>query len=256
MKSGMKKWIRGLQSQFPTLKRYKDDFYHLTRKYLKIPHERDFAALRSVRDMKDDLYLDVGANHGQSIASIRLFKPNTPIIAFEPVPHLAEKVARLFDRDKNVHVRPYGLGSEIGEFALFTPSYNGFIYDGLASFDQRSAANWLGPHTIPLFSPVKLRIIESKCEMQRLDDQGVSPTFIKIDVQGLEHEVLLGGMNTLRSSEPILMIENFGEDVRISNLLKGLGYEEWRLNDGRFLRGKSNGLNRFFLTEGRAQQVL
>jgi hypothetical protein len=41
----------------------------------------------------------------------------------------------------------------------------------------------------------------------KLDDLGINPKFIKLDVQGFEYDVLMGGLETIKSNRPIMIIE-------------------------------------------------
>jgi hypothetical protein len=88
----LKKMARTVQSEFPFLKEVKDGFYYRSRRMLRRPHEDDFRALTFIPDDLPGCWLDIGANHGQSIESIRLYKPSVRLLAFEPNPLLAALV--------------------------------------------------------------------------------------------------------------------------------------------------------------------
>jgi hypothetical protein len=68
----------------------------------------------------------------------------------------------------------------------------------------------------------------------RLDELGLAPGFIKIDVEGCPLDVLLGGMTTLRERRPVLMIE---DAPTVTDLLCPLGY---RHSAELFLAGGNN----------------
>ena len=69
---------------------------------------------------------------------------------------------------------------------MFVPSYNGNVLTGLASFDYESARSWLSSDRVLRFDPMKLTVSSKRLPLVRLDDCGLQPDFIKIDVQGLE----------------------------------------------------------------------
>ncbi len=76
MNKKIKKVIRTLQSELPFLKDAKDSFYLYARRLSFITHDRDFNALRSIPPQPEgSLYVDVGANQGQSIESILKVRP-------------------------------------------------------------------------------------------------------------------------------------------------------------------------------------
>jgi hypothetical protein len=158
--------------------------------------------------------------------------------------------------DPNLEIRPFGLGAEIGSFELYIPSYNGWVYDGLASFERSEAANWISADTVYRYRPERLQVEECVCQMRTLDDQNLSPDFIKIDVQGLEYDVFRGGIETLRRSMPILMVEQFGTDARLTDLVIGLGYEAYSFDGQRLLPVPSRSPNTFLVPPARKAAIL
>jgi hypothetical protein len=87
--------------------------------------------------------------------------------------------------------------------------------------------------------------------VQRLDDLGLAPAFVKLDVQGFELQVLTGGEATLRRHRPVLMIESPSADREIP-FLERLGYVPYAFDGTRLARGRTGALNSFFLTADRA----
>lgn len=233
----------------PFLKEAKDGFYYHARRTLKIPHEKDFKALRYFDMPKEPCFLDVGANQGQSIESILLAQPDARITSFELNAPLAQKLRQRYKDRENVCVIAKGLSDSPGNFTLFVPSYNGFVYDGLASLDREAAASWINEERIFGFDPAKLSISEVQCTIETLDAQRLDPVFIKVDVQGYEYNVLSGGKETLRRYEPILLVESFRSDPRTVQLVDELGYEEYYF-DGEVLRegAPTASSNSFLLT--------
>ena len=247
----MRKAVRTLQSRLPMLKSAKDEFYRHSRRLLRVPHEADFRALELFPDSLGGCYVDVGANHGQSIESIRLFKPRARIVSFEANPLLAERLQRRYARSNEVSVVALGLADRADSFTLFVPSYGGFVYDGLASLDRDSAASWLGPGTIFGFDPARLAIAEIRCRVDTLDRHNLEPAFIKVDVQGFEYQVLAGARATLARCEPVLLVESFRDDPRLVRLMEDLGFAEFHYQDGRLRPGISPRENSFLMTEAR-----
>jgi FkbM family methyltransferase len=171
-----KKAVRTLQSEFPALKEAKDLFYYYMRRTLAVPHEQDFKALRFLAPSRHACFVDVGANQGQSIESILLAWPEGNIVSFEANPSLAEKLARRYEKRQNVRVIAKGLSDSSGTFILFVPSYKGFVYDGLASFDRKAAMSFISEKTVFGFDRDKLTISEVQCIVDTLDAQSLSPT--------------------------------------------------------------------------------
>jgi len=55
--------------------------------YQKVPHEADFCVFSNFPD-SSEVFLDIGASIGLSVASFRLFNPRGKVISFEPCPWL------------------------------------------------------------------------------------------------------------------------------------------------------------------------
>jgi len=256
MNESLRKLIRTVQSQCYFLKETKDAFLYNSRRLLSKPHEIEFYALRFVPDNLPGCYVDVGANHGQSIESIKIVKPNARVYSFEANILLAQKLQARYRRRSDVTVFPYGLADEAQSRTLFIPVYKKFVYDGDASFDRETAATYLGPDRLYGFSPSQLELREMTCTTQRLDDQNLETLFVKMDVQGYEYQVVKGGIDTIRRHEPILMIEGFHMNQDLVRLVQSLGYEEYLFDETGFYRSSTkNEINSFLMTERRASSV-
>lgn len=250
------KAIRTIQSELHFLKDAKDTYYYYSRKLRRQPHDPDFNALKFIRDDIPGCYIDVGANQGQSIESIRLFRPRAQIHAFEANPILAEKLLKRYSMQGNIQVIPYGLSDCEQTSTLHLPIYKKFQYDGLASFDKDSAVNWLSADTVYWFSPKDLHIEEVSCHTKRLDGFKLSPVFIKIDVQGYEYNVVKSGIETIKEYEPILMIEDFFRSEPLANLLRDIGYQQYRFSKSGFYRDeRTDVVNTILMTQRRESDV-
>ena len=76
-----------------------------------------------------------------------------------------------------------GLSDKAETRELFLPYYKGFMYDGLASFDEQSARAWLAEGRIIAFDPKQLKIERVACTTVTLDSLKLEPIFIKLDVR-------------------------------------------------------------------------
>jgi FkbM family methyltransferase len=237
----LKKTVRTVQSNFWFLKEAKDTFYIGYRRLRRVPSEPFFCALPLIASRFSGTYIDVGANIGQSIEAIKLFVPQAKIYSFEPNPNLAAKLQSRYRGDSLVEVRALGLSSSESRMKLYVPSYKGFVYDGLGSLDYNSAKSWLSDETVFFFRPEHLIVHEYEVRVETLDMQNiVNPIFIKIDVQETEHEVVVGGINTLQKYEPILLIEDYHERPALQKLAASLGYDAFHFNGHEFAPGASD----------------
>lgn len=174
-------------------------------------------------------YVDVGTNRGQVLREALRISPHGAHYAFEPIPALAEELARAFPQ---VECRPLALGSkqEVTQFCHFTR------LDG-----------WSGLRRHPTISdeqgaPVYIEVNVSTLDVELAD---VTPSVIKIDVEGAELAVLEGGQGLLARAHPTLVIEHvpaaaalYGDPpAAVWDLLDGLGYRIFSLTgEGPFTR--------------------
>ena len=137
---------------------------------------------------KDKVALDIGANIG--CYSYALSKICRRVEAFEPNPIVAEVLQS--HRASNIHVHNVGLSSLEGSLELHIP-----VVNGIPRYGCGSLSNEFGASEKHFTVPVK-----------RLDDFGFADiSFVKIDVEGHEAEVLKGGEATIRRWMPTLLIE-------------------------------------------------
>jgi hypothetical protein len=119
------------------------------------------------------------------------------------------------------------------------------MFDGLASFKEKNARDWLRGRIFG-FNEAQLRIEKLRCQVKKLDDFNVRPCFIKIDVQGFEYEVLMGAVETLKNARPVILMESPAH--RELDLLYSLEYQPFILKKHRLHPGTKN-YNVFFIPE-------
>ncbi|MCC5996522.1 MAG: FkbM family methyltransferase [Oceanicaulis sp.] len=241
--------IRALQSRFPALLEAKVGAQRLMRRALRQPFEADFALLSRWAPEPGEVFIDVGANRGQSIDAIRLYHPDALIHAFEPNAHLAAQLARLFARDDALAVYACGLGERDETRTLYVPVYRGFVYDGLASFDAAECASWLNADTVAGFDRARLEIVSFEARAFPLDDLDLNPGFIKLDVQGFERSVLAGARATLERCAPLVLLEN--NDEADAFLTGQLGWTRAAWTGSRLEPGRQGELNTLYIAPAR-----
>jgi FkbM family methyltransferase len=174
-------------------------------------------------------YVDVGANRGQVLREALRVAPNGHHIAFEPIPALAASIAQAFP---TVDCRARALAATRGEaeFCHFTK------LDG-----------WSGLRRSPAISDERGAPEYIKVEVSTLDEElaEITPSVIKIDVEGAELAVLEGGRELLQRARPLLIVEHVAAATALYgassealwDLLSELGYEVFAASgEGPFLR--------------------
>jgi len=202
---------------------------------LKRVHEDDFKLMKWFKPHVNQVFIDIGSNRGEAITSMLIMnKSETKIIGFEPNFEIHKKLKK-YTLDKNlVVIHNLGLGSNNKDSILHVPLYRKWIFDGLASFNYKNSKNWLRTRMY-FYNESFLTIKESKCKIRMLDDFKLNPYFIKIDVQGLELEVLKGGKATLKNNSPILLIESINDECL--KYLSPFGYQYYHFTKGFLHKG-------------------
>lgn len=162
-----------------------------------------------------ETWLDVGAHYGYTaIALSRLVGERGRVFAFEPMPITAGYLAQTRQKNKysQLVVLPFGLTDEIKLKLLHLPVVRGMV-DSTVNNDQ---VNWF--ETIIAIG--LNQVWSSICEENPCVDG------IKIDVQGMEIEVLKGMKSILMTYKPKLVIEvHQGVDrQRLLGVLGSVGY--------------------------------
>ena len=134
-----------------------------------------------------DLVIDAGANIGvYTLLLAHLTGPTGRVIAIEPTPKAAERLRENVDRNEldQVQVVEAAVGSAPGEAAL------------TVGFDVSNTLT-LRPGTSEL-ATVPVTTLDALAPR--------APSFVKIDVEGYEHEVLNGATDVL-AARPVLQVE-------------------------------------------------
>lgn len=246
--------LRTLQVNFPRLVDYKFLLQRTYRNTLRRPFEADFRAIALLPKSDRDVYVDVGANRGQSIDAIRMQHPGCVVRSFEPNAELFVRLQWMYRDDPRVHPENVALGREPGTATLYVPFYKGYMFDGLASISEEHALGWLNAERIIGFDERHLTCRKMECAIRTLDSYEMAPSFLKLDTQGSELDVLIGGARTLRQHQPVIMCEAASED-REAAYLAPFGYRLYGFHGGRFVEGRPGDLNSFFLTDGHVERL-
>jgi len=225
------RFIRDLQSRFGYLLDAKYDVQRFVRNVRKTPFETEFEILKYLSP-NGRSFVDAGANRGQSIDALRLYHPEAQIFSFEPNTALFDKLVSRFKNDKNLEFNNMGLGKAKLSADLFVPYYRKFMYDGLSSFTQERATNWLNEDTVWRFNPKRLRVVRHTCKIDVLDQFSLAPFLLKIHVQWFELEVLEGSAKTIKTHRPVILI---AKNKAADRWLRGRGWNEYAFIDNKLI---------------------
>jgi FkbM family methyltransferase len=188
-------------------------------------HDPDFAGFRKL-PFPSNVILDIGANRGQSIASFKTMFPHALIHAFEANPmffRALEEVGSLYQGTVFVHT--FGLGSQAATLPFYIPWVRDTVYlEESSTRRDNFSKEWI----VEKFrARGDMRLEETIVHVRRGDELGLNPDLIKLDVEGAEHDVLLGLRDTLIRQTPTLLVEN-SDWHNVTPFLQGLGYAPFR----------------------------
>jgi FkbM family methyltransferase len=162
---------------------------------------------------KGSLAVDVGANYG--VCTYAMLRAGAErVVAFEPNTACAGQVRSLGSR---VTVHEVALGRRSGSATLHVPA-------------TAAMSGWASLDPLPLdvvSQPVEVRTLDQYCLWEVPQPLSV----LKVDVEGLELDVLAGAGETLRRCRPVVLVEVAAPFRRredsdaIASLLRDLGYK-------------------------------
>lgn len=231
---------------------------YLLRSVFRYPHESHFNFLKYLLlpcDDNDYIFVDIGANRGQTIQSVKLMR-GFKIIAFEPLPFLCKKISTRYQSSSEVEINNFAIGDKSAEvLTLYTPKYNQVHFDGLSSLSAKEALYFFDKIKKPFFSFKRsnLQLDKFSVNVRTLDSFNIAPLVIKADVQGHEMSVLRGASNTIKQHKPIIFLERPSIDLEVNYLLS-YNYKPY-VFDGYHLREGYNAYNVIFLHDSHFRMV-
>ena len=207
-----------------------DMTYPIEREMLVNWYEPDAIAVIGALVGDGDVCLDIGANVGAlTLAMARCVGPAGKVYAFEPGPLTYPRLAR------NVELNP-SIRGRVAPLQLGVADRAGTLYWNEEP-DNRGNATLLQGSGAPV-DVVSIDDFFADKLLRQL-------SFVKIDVEGMEYEVLRGGRSTWLAHRPLIYFETLRdfESARglplfeqIEAFLHDLGYSLFRVDEGRRLR--------------------
>uniref|UniRef100_UPI00404887DD FkbM family methyltransferase n=1 Tax=Algoriphagus sp. TaxID=1872435 RepID=UPI00404887DD len=181
-----------------------------------------------------DLVLDVGANVGQFANELRDFGYSHEIVSFEPLSSAHAKISNACKNDPKWRVHKRCAVGDIDGETLINISNNSVSSSVLPMTELHTNASvgssYIGAETV---------------ELSRLDTVGqeyifkAKNTFLKIDTQGFEWQVIEGAQGVLPQIKGILcemsilpLYEGQYLWLEIINKFEGMGYTLWSIQKG------------------------
>jgi FkbM family methyltransferase len=180
--------------------------------------------------------VDVGANSGVfSYALSRLYEH---VYAFEANDTITEEL--VWYANRKVTVFHTALSSAVGQATLHVPTKAGVALTGWGSLSEDRMPDGIDA------------VVHKEVQVNTLDAFELqNVTFVKIDVEGHEAEVLAGAAQTLNQWRPVILVEIKTDNIdKVTSHLRQLGYDRRRLEELTGVQGSRE--NYIFLPIGRS----
>lgn len=181
---------------------------------------------------REDVFLDVGVNIGQTLIKFKTVYPKMDYVGFEPNASCVQYTELLIAQNKwkNIHLVPSGIAENVGLGIL--EHYADDVTDSSASIIEQYREG----------STVYKRDIVTLLDIASVEDMWKNKrvSAIKIDVEGAELGVLKSCQNILKKDKPYLLVEilpvyesnnkqRLENKIEIEKILSDLGYLIYRI---------------------------
>jgi FkbM family methyltransferase len=169
------------------------------------------------------VFFDIGAHHGYyALLARKIMGQSAPIHAFEPSPfHF--KILASNTSCQNIILNKFALFSSDGPLA-----FHDMATGAGSSIINRLLAREIKMRTVTVASTT----LDHYCF-----SHNIYPSFLKIDIESSEFEMLKGGKETLTACKPIIAMEVLGKPYDYANHLRAIaflkenGYMPFAIND-------------------------
>lgn len=152
---------------------------------------------------RDGVFIDVGANIGLISLFVSKLFPDSKIVSFEPgdVTHECLKETINHNGIKNIHLIKKGVSNIVQENVDFY----------IDPFSTGGSSLVIDKDKNLLSRPVEKISLTTLDKF--IDDAGLVPTVIKVDVEDAEELVMMGAINVIKKFRPTFIIESNNEKI-------------------------------------------
>lgn len=181
---------------------------------------------------KGDLVIDIGANIGDTTVPIALAAGSSGVtLGFEPNPYvfkILEKNAALNKEKQNIVPLPYAITVKEEEF-YYISSEASFSNGGISPTKKSTHGKFIYPDKI---KGVNLQTLLE----QRYSDKIKNLSFIKIDTEGYDKEIIKSISNLIDIYKPVIVAESFkhhtsDEKMELYDVIEKHNYEIYYFED-------------------------
>jgi FkbM family methyltransferase len=196
-------------------------FKHRGYWYLGKDRERDIMSAFAVLIHRGDTVIEVGGHIGYvSLYFAKLVGNTGRVYVFEPGTNNLPYTTRNLQSVRNVDLIQKAVSDSAGHLPFYLEDISGqnnSLLKDFWVFDNVSKSAFLqGQYHEVLVEVVTIDQIVS--------EKNIAPTFLKVDVEGAEFNVLQGAINTIHRYKPVLMLEVNAKHHEIYELVRQNGY--------------------------------
>ena len=224
--SAVRSALRHSARHFPRVYNWRNRHNVLIQRFRGGVHDPDFAWLAEVT-VDRPLVVDVGANTGQTLQTVKTLMPSARLLCIEPSAFVVAALIRTAARYKeDVEVASFAAGDAFGSATISTPVAAGIIFTQFATLtevDKREVAATITEAGFPNITENDIEVRKSRCVVAPLDAIVDRCDVLKVDVEGFEDSVFAGARRLVQTYRPLLIIERPSSDL--ADYLEELGYE-------------------------------
>ncbi|HOE15512.1 MAG TPA: FkbM family methyltransferase, partial [Candidatus Paceibacterota bacterium] len=211
----------------------------LTEEYKRIAYPSGNTDLQMINDISINspsgkIIFDVGTFVGaSSLIFSKLVGLKGKVLGFEPNPFNRNRsfinISNNPSLSKNIFIYPIAIGDDEGDREMLLSSE---IDSGYSS-TSRLKGSHSKLHDSELPEGFEKIFVKVKTLDAFVKENRIIPDIIKVDIEGAEHNFLLGGLETLRKYKPVLYIEIHSEycAIRCFEILRSIGYSVTIINE-------------------------
>lgn len=176
---------------------------------------------------ENSVFYDIGAHFGFYSLLTNELLDKKEIHIFEPTPNTFLYLKKNLPNSKNIFLNNFALSNKEGEREFF-----------ISKKVELSVANSFDITKDPSLNPSDFKKIKIKATtLDRYCSSHSLPTFLKIDAEGAEGEIIEGGKAILKKANPTLAIEiwdkskNTISHSKAIEILYSLGYKSYQINE-------------------------
>jgi len=173
---------------------------------------------------KNDVVIDVGANiGGHTVSFAKQVGIGGAVWAYEPQPAVFQNLCANISLNALMNVKTFNAGCGAQDDEINIPHINysrDYNYGSISLEEMEEENKRLGDAAA--WQNIPVLKLDDHFNGDRLD-------FIKIDVEGMEIDVLQGAKNIITTFKPVLYVENDREDKseELVSFILDCGYDAW-----------------------------